>query len=151
MNKETELILEAYSKINEVLLVRRPSLNPMQDKLLKLLQPVISKFVEDNHLHSAVNTVLLNQLSNIGEHVQWIKHNVVNPANIDESEKAPMQIEFESGNKKIKLSTVRKVETDEWLVKVYVDGKYDEGKTYYTDDKEDAIATMKEMAKDSTY
>ena len=36
---------------------------------------------------------------------------------------------------------VRKPETDEWAVKAYDDGVYNEEATYYTDDKEDAIAT----------
>jgi hypothetical protein len=40
---------------------------------------------------------------------------------------------------------IRKSDTNEWVVKVYVDGKYDEGRTYYTDDKQDAIDTQKVM------
>ena len=66
-------------------------------------------------------------------------------------EKEPMRMEFECNGKKIVLSTVRKVETDEWVVKVYINGKYQEGPTYYTDDKDDAIATMKHMAKETCY
>lgn len=49
---------------------------------------------------------------------------------------------------KTELKLVRKSETDEWVVKVYVDGKFDEGKSYYTDDKTDAENTMKRMKKD---
>lgn len=70
---------------------------------------------------------------------------------ICEAAKEPMRMEFECNGKKVKLCTVRKVETDEWVVKVYVDGKYKEGPTYYTDDKEDAIATMKHMTKETCY
>jgi len=33
---------------------------------------------------------------------------------------------------------VHKPDTGEWVVKVYVNGKYDEDKSYYTDDKQDA-------------
>lgn len=70
---------------------------------------------------------------------------------INESDKVPLRMEFECNGKKIKLSTVRKAETNEWIVKVYIDGKYDEDKTYYTDDKQDAIDTMKHMAKETCY
>lgn len=42
---------------------------------------------------------------------------------------------------------VRKPSTDEWVVKVYVDGKYNEAQTYYTNDKTDAMETMKAMKK----
>ena len=45
----------------------------------------------------------------------------------------------------ITTKLVRKTETDEWVVKVYVDGKYDENSTYYTNDKADAIMTQKWM------
>jgi hypothetical protein len=37
--------------------------------------------------------------------------------------------------------------TGEWVVKWMTNGKRDEAKTYYTDDKQDAIDTMKEMIK----
>ena len=47
-----------------------------------------------------------------------------------------------------RLTLVRNPSTDEWIVKVFVNGKYDEGKTYYTDDKQDAINTMKQMKKE---
>lgn len=40
---------------------------------------------------------------------------------------------------------VKNTETNEWVVKWYVDGKYDEDKTYYTDDKSDAEDTYKDM------
>ena len=63
------------------------------------------------------------------------------------TENASMREEFELDGKKIKFVVKRKVETDEWLVKVYIDGKYDEDATYYTDDKEDAINTMAYMKK----
>jgi hypothetical protein len=39
----------------------------------------------------------------------------------------------------------RKSETNEWVVRAYVDGKFNEGMTYYTDDKQDAIDTMAAM------
>ena len=47
----------------------------------------------------------------------------------------------------VKISVVRKVETDEWVAKVYINGKYNEDATYYTDDKEDAITTKDHMLK----
>lgn len=47
--------------------------------------------------------------------------------------------------KGVELRLVRKPETDEWVVKYYENGKYNEEKTYYTDDKDDAIGTMKNM------
>ena len=49
---------------------------------------------------------------------------------------------------KIRLTIARKADTNEWLVKVYVNGKYSEDKTYYTDDKQDAIDTAKIMMGD---
>lgn len=48
----------------------------------------------------------------------------------------------------VRLTISRKPETNEWLVKVYVNGKYSEDKTYYTDDKQDAIDTAKTMMGD---
>jgi len=42
---------------------------------------------------------------------------------------------------------VRKPSTDEWVVKVYNNGKYSEAETYYTNDKSDALETMKDMKK----
>lgn len=42
----------------------------------------------------------------------------------------------------------RKRETGEWVVPVYdYTGTRDEGKTYYTDDKDDALATYRDMLK----
>ena len=38
-----------------------------------------------------------------------------------------------------------KKEDDEWCVKVYIDGKLDEDKCYYTDDKADAEKTLDNM------
>jgi len=61
-----------------------------------------------------------------------------------------MEFVGQSG-RKIKLSTVHKVETDEWVVKVYIDGKYNEDATYYTDDKKDALDTMKAMSEDKNW
>lgn len=45
----------------------------------------------------------------------------------------------------IRLTLARKPETNEWLVKVYINGKYSENATYYTNDKQDAIDTAKVM------
>ena len=42
---------------------------------------------------------------------------------------------------------VRKPETDEWVIKAYDDGVYNEEATYYTDDKGDAIATKNVLVK----
>lgn len=47
--------------------------------------------------------------------------------------------------KVVRLSLKRKPSTDEWKVNVFINGKYDEDATYYTDDKEDAKDTMKAM------
>ena len=44
----------------------------------------------------------------------------------------------------------RKSETDEWMVAAYVNGKFNEAKTYYTDDKEDAQATLKHMQENNS-
>jgi hypothetical protein len=51
-------------------------------------------------------------------------------------------------SKNVKISTVKKNETDEWVNKVYINGKYNENQTYYTNDKQDALDTKKEMIKD---
>lgn len=51
-------------------------------------------------------------------------------------------------NVKYKLNK-RKNEYGEFIVKAYTDGKYDEEKTYYTDDWEDAVDTLNAMAKQS--
>lgn len=42
------------------------------------------------------------------------------------------------------FSKVRKID-GEYVVKVYINGKYSEDDTYYTDDKEDAINTRFDM------
>lgn len=47
-----------------------------------------------------------------------------------------------------RLALCRKSETDEFIVRVWIDGKLDEDKCYYTDDKQDALATMDLFAKD---
>jgi hypothetical protein len=140
MNKDTELILEAYSNLRKI-----PQ-DPVKGELLGLLHPVIIQFVREKNLHPAVLSILMDQVFHVGDNIQWRKN-----VKITEAEKEPMRMEFECNGKKVKLSTVRKVETDEWVVKVYVDGKYKEDSTYYTDDKEDAIATMKHMAKETCY
>jgi hypothetical protein len=36
---------------------------------------------------------------------------------------------------------------NEWIIAVYINGKYNEMQSYYTDDKEDAIGTMFQMKK----
>ena len=51
-------------------------------------------------------------------------------------------------NVKYKLNK-RKNEYDEYVIKAYTDGKYDEEKTYYTDDWEDAVNTLNAIAKQS--
>lgn len=43
------------------------------------------------------------------------------------------------------FKVVRKPSTDEWVVKVYNNGKYSEAETYYTNDKTDALHTLKAM------
>ncbi len=59
----------------------------------------------------------------------------------DQEQNTDIQKEASTGNYTYKLA--RKAETDEWVVKAYKDGKYDEGATYYTNDKQDAIDTMR--------
>ena len=49
---------------------------------------------------------------------------------------------------KVDLKLKRLPETDEWRVSVFIDGKYSEEKSYYTDDKQDAIDTMEFMKKE---
>ena len=46
----------------------------------------------------------------------------------------------------VKLKIKRLPETDEWRVEWWEDGMYDEDKTYYTDDYEDARGTMRLIA-----
>ena len=47
---------------------------------------------------------------------------------------------------RVELKLKRLTETDEWRVSVFVDRHYLEGPSYYTDDKQDAIDTLKMMA-----
>ncbi len=47
----------------------------------------------------------------------------------------------------ITLKLAKDPETDEYVVEWYENGKYQEGPTYYTNDKSDAIATMKDMGR----
>lgn len=47
--------------------------------------------------------------------------------------------------KKNRTSVVKDRNTGEWVVKVYENGKYNEDKTYYAMDKEDALATQADM------
>jgi hypothetical protein len=54
---------------------------------------------------------------------------------------------MESKRMKIEYRLKRKVETNEWIVAAYVDGKFDDDKSYYTDDKQDAIDTMADLKK----
>jgi len=62
------------------------------------------------------------------------------------SEAEKMQERFkDKRDRDIFLNVTKKASTNEWLVKVHIDGKYDEDATYYTDDKEDAISTMAAM------
>ena len=65
--------------------------------------------------------------------------------NIDPSAHIGAKIdEITVGN--VKLKTVKDSETGEWIVKYYENGKFQEGPTYYTDDKQDALDTMADMA-----
>jgi hypothetical protein len=48
-------------------------------------------------------------------------------------------------NSVVKAKVIRKVDTDEFVVKVYVNGKYDEEASYYTNDKQDAFATKQSI------
>ena len=45
----------------------------------------------------------------------------------------------------VKVKVVRKPETDEFVVKVYFNGKYNEEASYYTNDKQDAIETKRDI------
>jgi len=51
------------------------------------------------------------------------------------------------GNVKLKLRKLP--ETNEYQVAWYEDGKYNEDKTYYTDDLEDAILTSKAISEEA--
>jgi len=62
------------------------------------------------------------------------------------TEAAKLQEKFkDKRDRDIFLNVVKKASTNEWVVKVHINGKYDEDATYYTDDKEDAISTMAAM------
>ena len=50
-------------------------------------------------------------------------------------------------NQTITYKLKRKSETNEWKVAAFVDGKYNEAMTYYTDDKQDAVGTLAAMEK----
>jgi len=64
------------------------------------------------------------------------------------TEAAKLQERFtDAEGREIFLNIVRKASTDEWVVKVHINGKYSEDATYYGDDKEDAIGTMAAMKK----
>lgn len=58
-----------------------------------------------------------------------------------ESTKIPHGVQSINESHVVKAKVVRKAETDEFVVKVYIDGKYNEEASYYTDDKADAFAT----------
>lgn len=62
-----------------------------------------------------------------------------------ESLKIPHGIQAINESNVVKAKVVRKPETDEFVVKVYIDGKYDEDASYYTNDKLDAFATKKSI------
>jgi len=47
----------------------------------------------------------------------------------------------------VAMRMVRKASTNEWVVKVYYNGKFNEEASYYTEDRDDAIATMDDMLK----
>ena len=47
----------------------------------------------------------------------------------------------------VKYSVKKNSETGEWMVAAYVNGKFDDGKTYYTNDKADAVGTLDHMRK----
>lgn len=47
----------------------------------------------------------------------------------------------------VKYSIKKKSETGEWMVAAYVNGKFDDDKTYYTNDKADAVGTLDAMRK----
>lgn len=50
-------------------------------------------------------------------------------------------------NIEVKLRIKRYPEWNEWRVEWIQDGVYDEGKTYFTDDKQDAIDTKEAIIK----
>jgi hypothetical protein len=50
---------------------------------------------------------------------------------------------FISDDGALKYSVSKSYETDEWVAKAYVNGKYDEGKTIYETDRESAVGSAK--------
>ncbi len=46
---------------------------------------------------------------------------------------------------KIRLAVKRKTGTEEWVVRVWIDGEYNDDASYYTDDKQDARDTAWNM------
>lgn len=62
-----------------------------------------------------------------------------------------MRIEKDIDGFKVKFVVKKDRDWEEWQVKVYINGKYDDDQSYFAlggtkEDKEDAIATMKKMA-----
>jgi hypothetical protein len=49
------------------------------------------------------------------------------------------------GSKTVHLKLSRKSDTDEWVVRYYENGKLNDYKSYYTNDKKDAQETMESM------
>jgi len=49
---------------------------------------------------------------------------------------------------RVRLKIRRLVESDEWKVSVFFDGKYNEEASYYTDDEDDAKDTKEAMIKE---
>lgn len=56
---------------------------------------------------------------------------------------------FVPGKTDVVLKTKRLPDTDEWKVCWYNDGVIDEDKSYYTDDHEDAVLTIRSMAEEA--
>lgn len=56
-------------------------------------------------------------------------------------------VKAQTQTNKITYKLKRKVETDEWMAAAYINGKFDDDKTYYTDDKQDAMDTLKDLQK----
>jgi hypothetical protein len=69
----------------------------------------------------------------------------VNTIGIDSTELVPVSEELAESIKHIISKPVKDHSTGEWVVKWMTNGKRDEDKTYYTDDKQDAIDTAKHM------
>jgi hypothetical protein len=58
----------------------------------------------------------------------------------------PMEEEkYIVGSKTVHLKLSRKSDTDEWVVRYYENGKLNDYKSYYTNDKKDAQETMESM------